>query len=367
MTMTSIGTISLLLLVEVASAFVPAGVRPLRDAQLSVSVASQVPFLARYALAPAMGARRGGRSGAAALRASSMAVDPDQEFDDVAFATIPKDFDPYSKTLDEWFDQLGADTNDERTLAGFAISQQHTDNGQEDEVIERLFGMLTLKEVLHRRAAVQTLGMIGEKILPKTQDLMLTTDCMTTRASCSKVMGAVALRNPSNLKDYPQEALDGMRKAMTEIPDPVTKVASMSALAQIAGGDMANGHEGCQRALDLILDLGRESEDVSVLMSVTNALAAIARTNPQWHETIFDAMEEMQEGKAEVEGFGMVNTIIRTQLMSLSRGARGTKIPPSGDGGDNLFEGWDFGDDDDSEDDEDWDDVATAFSRPAKK
>jgi hypothetical protein len=124
---------------------------------------------------------------------------------------------------------------------------------------------------------------------------MLTTSDMTTRASCSKVMGAVALRNPSGLADFPQDALDGVcmcvrvytylntcinawmhayinvyiyiyiyiyththtnthihthtgiKKAVTEIPDPVTKVASMSALAQIAGGDMANGYADCVR------------------------------------------------------------------------------------------------------------------------
>lgn len=38
-----------------------------------------------------------------------------------------------------------------------------------------------------------------------------------------------------------QVALESIKKAVQEIPDPVTKVASMSALAQIAGGDMANG------------------------------------------------------------------------------------------------------------------------------
>jgi hypothetical protein len=236
---------------------------------------------------------------------------------------------------------------------------------QEKAVIDRLFGMLTLKDVLHRRAAVQCLGMCGWKVLPRTQELMMTTDCMTTRASCSKVMGAVALRNPETLPDFPQDALLTMKKAMTEIPDPVTKVASMSALAQIAGGDMANGHLGNEKALQIIIDLGSDSEDVSLLMSVANALASIARSNPQWKERIMDDMEKMQEEKKGIEGFDMVGGILRTQLMTLSGGVRGRDFPePSNAGlGGGFADNWGFGDDDDDDDDEDWDSVAADMKK----
>lgn len=259
-----------------------------------------------------------------------------------------------SKTLDQWFDQLGAEENRDRTLAGSAIAQiQERDN--DEAIIDRLFGMLTLKEVLHRRAAVQSLGMIGRKILPRTSELMLTTDDMTTRASCSKVMGAVALRNPDGLSTFPQDALDGIKKAVTTIPDPVTKVASMSALAQIAGGDMANGYPGCERALDLIIELGLKTDDVSLLLSVANALASIARSNPQWKEKIMDCMEQLQAGGESIEGFAMVDNILNTQLNALSMGKRG-KAPGAGGAGLGFADNFSFGNDsEDSEDDEDWD------------
>lgn len=261
-----------------------------------------------------------------------------------------------SKTLDEWFAQLGAAENSDRTLAGSAIAQIEEKRGGDEAIIDRLFGMLTLKEVLHRRAAVQSLGMIGRKILPRTSDLMLTTSDMTTRASCSKVMGAVALRNPDGLSTFPQDALDGIKKAVTEIPDPVTKVASMSALAQIAGGDMANGYPGCERALDLIEELGLKTEDVSLGLSVANALASIARSNPQWKERIMDTMEKIQAGGQKIEGFQMVDDILNTHLQSLSRGQRGKA--PSEDGGMGFAEGFSWGkkdEEEDDEDDEDWD------------
>lgn len=41
-------------------------------------------------------------------------------------------------------------------------------------------------------------------------------------------------------------------------------------------------YPGCERALDLIVELGLNTDDVSLLLSVVNALASIARSNPQW-------------------------------------------------------------------------------------
>jgi len=43
-----------------------------------------------------------------------------------------------------------------------------------------------------------------------------------------------------------QDALDGMKKAIMEIPDPVTKIATVSTLGQIGGGDMGAGYPGDQ-------------------------------------------------------------------------------------------------------------------------
>jgi hypothetical protein len=51
--------------------------------------------------------------------------------------------------LEQWFDQLGAAENSDRTYAGAAIAQLHERDGQEKAIIDRLFGMLTLKEVCH--------------------------------------------------------------------------------------------------------------------------------------------------------------------------------------------------------------------------
>ena len=53
------------------------------------------------------------------------------------------------------------------------------------------------------------------------------------RASCAKAIGAVALKNPDEVDDFPQYCIDAMVKAATEIPDPITKLAVMSGLSQV--------------------------------------------------------------------------------------------------------------------------------------
>ncbi len=58
----------------------------------------------------------------------------------------------------------------------------------------------------------QCLGMIGSKTLPPLIDLLLKTEDMTVRASCAKCIGAVALKYPELLPEFPQSALDGMKK-----------------------------------------------------------------------------------------------------------------------------------------------------------
>ena len=56
---------------------------------------------------------------------------------------------------------------------------------------------------------------------------------MVVRASCAKAIGAVALKNPDDVDDFPQYCIDAMVKAATEIPDPITKLAVMSGLSQV--------------------------------------------------------------------------------------------------------------------------------------
>ena len=124
-------------------------------------------------------------------------------------------------------------------------------------MIQRLFSYLTLEDVHERRAAVQALGMIGQKVLPPLVDMLLETEDRVVRASCSKAIGAVALKNPELLPEFPQLALDGMKKAILDIPDPVTKSATISSLGQIGGGDVAHGYPGCERVRD---------SDLSVLL-----------------------------------------------------------------------------------------------------
>ena len=94
-------------------------------------------------------------------------------------------------------------------------------------------------------------------------------------ASCSKCIGAVALKYPELLPDFPQDALDGMKKAILEIPDPVTKIATVSTLGQIGGGDMGAGYPGCERALDVLVEALDVTEDMGLAAAAVNAVATI--------------------------------------------------------------------------------------------
>ncbi|EKX46487.1 hypothetical protein GUITHDRAFT_70527 [Guillardia theta CCMP2712] len=170
-----------------------------------------------------------------------------------------REFQAREKSLDEWFAKLADSRSSIRQMASIKIAEMHDKEGEEQEkaVIQRLFSYLTLEDVHERRAAVQALGMIGQKVLPPLVDMLLATEDRVVRASCSKAIGAVALKNPELLPEFPQLALDGMKKAILDIPDPVTKIATISSLGQIGGGDVAHGYPGCERVRD---------SDLSVLL-----------------------------------------------------------------------------------------------------
>jgi HEAT repeat protein len=106
-----------------------------------------------------------------------------------------------------------------RRMGYEAIAEKAINDGIVDEIVPRLIDMLTIEEMGERRSAVQALGIIGgDRVLKPIADLLLSTDDTTVRASCSKCLGAVALKNPETIPDFPQSALDGMKKAVAPPP-----------------------------------------------------------------------------------------------------------------------------------------------------
>jgi bilin biosynthesis protein len=191
---------------------------------------------------------------------------------------------------------------------------------QGDEIVARLMKLLVLEDVHERRAAVQALGMIGEKVLPPLIDELLKTDDRLVRASCAKAIGAVALKNPELLPDFPQSALDGMKKAILDIPDPVTKIATVSSLGQIGGGDTAHGYPGCERALDVLCEALSVTEDMGLAAAAVNAVATIGQSNPPFRAKAVASLTSLKERAGEVDGFMFVEQMIGNHIENLSGG-----------------------------------------------
>eukprot|EP00802_Teleaulax_amphioxeia_P009682 Tamp_09703.p1 GENE.Tamp_09703~~Tamp_09703.p1 ORF type:complete len:330 (+),score=86.20 Tamp_09703:60-992(+) len=236
--------------------------------------------------------------------------------------------------MDEWFAMLADSRQSLRQMASIKIAELHDAEGKGDQIIERLFGYLTLDDVLERRAAVQCLGMIGSKTLPPLIDMLLTTEDMTVRASCAKCIGAVALKYPELLPEFPQSALDGMKKAILEIPDPVTKIATISTLGQIGGGDVAHGYPGCERAVDVLVAALDVTEDMGLAAAAVNAVATIGYTNEPFRPKCKDALVRLKARAENVDGFFFVSSMIDSQLENLSGGGIGAAISSGRSGAD---------------------------------
>ncbi len=191
---------------------------------------------------------------------------------------------------------------------------------QGDAVIKRLIEYLVLEDVHERRAAVQTLGMIGQKVLKPLTDLLLTTEDRLVRSSCSKAIGAVALKNPELLPDFPQGALDGMKKAILDIPDPVTKIATIASLGQIGGGDMTYGYPGCERALDVLVEALSTTEDMGLAAAAVNAVATIGNCNEAFRPKCIACLEALKKRASLVDGFFFVEQIVDSNLENLNGG-----------------------------------------------
>ncbi len=191
---------------------------------------------------------------------------------------------------------------------------------QGEEIVRRLIQYLVLEDVHERRAAVQTLGMIGQKVLKPLTDLLLTTDDRLVRSSCSKAIGAVALKNPELLPDFPQDALDGMKKAIMDIPDPVTKIATIASLGQIGGGDMTYGYPGCERALDVLIDALAVTEDMGLAAAAVNAVATIGNSNEEFRAKCVACLEALKKRASAVDGFFFVEQIVDSNLENLNGG-----------------------------------------------
>lgn len=129
-----------------------------------------------------------------------------------------------------------------------------------EETLSQLMAILSAEDVTYRRAAVQTLGVVGPKAVPLLAEQLVENDNSTVRASCAKALAAIALSYREEI--FPQVGIEALTEALKD-PDPVVRLSSIGALSTIGEPVFAE----IQAALDL--------DDLAVAMIAINTLGTL--------------------------------------------------------------------------------------------
>lgn len=245
-----------------------------------------------------------------------------------------------AERTDELFGRLSHVNKNLRVKASAEIAQMPP-----DQTVEKLVALLDLEDTGHRRAAVQTLGMIGMPAVPRVLEELATSENLTVRASCSKALAAVAMYFPHERESFPSEAIEALRNVVMGSPDPVTKIATVGCLttlacdSKIAGDDVTStdskpaasssseGIEvfGNERAIEVLVEMLSEAADVALGASVCGALAQVANCgSPERKADIIAKLSSIADAEAseddEESGFGYVREMCRSHVSQLQGG-----------------------------------------------
>ncbi|MEL7052296.1 MAG: HEAT repeat domain-containing protein [Cyanobacteria bacterium J06555_13] len=132
---------------------------------------------------------------------------------------------------------------------------------RDESTIPTLMAALGEEDVVYRRACVKTLGAVGMDSVPAVVEQMLNSENDTVRASCTKAMAQIAVFHPD--EPFPQEGLDGLRKAM-EDPYPVVQIAAVMSMGEIG-----------VPAVDTLLETLKTTDNVAIALTITNTLGSI--------------------------------------------------------------------------------------------
>jgi len=127
--------------------------------------------------------------------------------------------------------------------------------------IEKLLANLGEEDVVYRRASVKALGVMGADAVPPLAQLLLDSDNVTIRSSCAKALAQYALNYDD--EPFPQAGLDALKVSVND-DNPVVHIASAMALGEIGPA-----------ALEIVTNTLNATENLSLAVALTNALAAI--------------------------------------------------------------------------------------------
>ncbi len=162
---------------------------------------------------------------------------------------------PYHATADV-YPQLKHKNPKLRERAMRQIAEERT-----SETIPQLMAILSDEDVVYRRAAVQTLGVIGLDAVPVLAQQLVAGENATVRASCAKALASIALNFSE--ESFPAAGLQALQKALRD-PDAVVKLATVGALSTVGAP-----------AADILLE-ALQIDDIALQVAAIGALGSIS-------------------------------------------------------------------------------------------
>jgi bilin biosynthesis protein len=132
---------------------------------------------------------------------------------------------------------------------------------RDENTIPRLMNILGESDVTYRRAAVQTLGVIGADAVPLLVESLLNSDNVIIRSSCAKALAYMAVNYPE--LPFPTEGIEGLKTALND-PNPIVHLASVMALGEIG-----------LPVLDILIESLQTTDNVALAVAIVNALGSV--------------------------------------------------------------------------------------------
>ncbi len=158
--------------------------------------------------------------------------------------------------VDSLFNQLKHPNPQMRRRAMLEIAETRN-----QETVPKLMAALSEEDVVYRRAAVKTLGVIGMETIPAIVEQLLNHENDTVRASCAKAMAQIAVNHPHEA--FPAEGIECLRQAMSD-PYPVVQIASVMSLGEVGAP-----------AVDTLLEALKTTDNVAIALTIANTLGSI--------------------------------------------------------------------------------------------
>lgn len=132
---------------------------------------------------------------------------------------------------------------------------------RDENTIPHLMNILGESDVTYRRAAVQTLGVIGADAVPLLVESLLNSDNVIIRSSCAKALAYMAVNYPE--LSFPTEGIEGLKTALND-PNPIVHLASVMALGEIG-----------LPVLDILIESLQTTDNVALAVAIVNALGSV--------------------------------------------------------------------------------------------